>query len=72
MTEPVMNLPVPAIEPDGSVNMLSVVRHEFREWISIRSEVSGTSILVANATHARALAHALTVAANLLDGNPEN
>jgi hypothetical protein len=69
MSDPVMNLPVPYIESDGSVNEISIVRYEFREWISIRN--AGASIVVANATHARALAHALTVAANLLDANPE-
>ena len=71
MSDPVMNLPVPYIENDGSVNEISLVRYEHREWFSIRSGTSDASIIVANATHARALAHALTVAANLLDANPE-
>lgn len=61
-----MNLPIPYIHCDGSVSNLNLVRYESREWFGLQGD-NGQSILVQDATHARALARALTIAADLLD-----
>lgn len=67
----VFNLPVPHIHCDGSVSQLNIVRYANREWLGINTSDRCHGILVQDATHARALARALTVAADLLDANPE-
>ena len=66
----VLSLPVPYIHCDGSVSTLTVKRYACREWFSIDS-IHGGGILVHDAVHARALARALTIAADLLDAGPE-
>lgn len=66
----VLDLPAPHIHPDGTVSTLRVVRYANRDWFGLRDD-TGYSVIVHDANHARALARALTIAADLLDANPE-
>lgn len=60
-----LDLPIPHIETDGSVNELHIAHYEDREWLSICN--SASSIVIASPDHARALARALVIAANFID-----
>ena len=66
----VLDLPVPHIHPDGGVSMIRVTRYACRDWFGL-TEVGGGQLIVQDSTHARALARALTIAADLLDKGPE-
>lgn len=65
-----IKLPVPHIWGDGSVTEMWVARLEYSNTFTLSDE-RGALIVIGDPTHARALARALTVAANHLDSNPE-
>ncbi len=60
------NLPVHHVYPDGSVQEVSVGKHEGRDWLVVRTD--SASIVIADADHARRLAQVLLISASLMDG----
>ncbi len=56
-------LPVPHIYEDGSVSEVFVKHYEGKDFISVRND--NVSILIGSVAQARALARALTIAADL-------
>lgn len=68
--QPALELPIPHIWDDGLVTTLTLKRMEFESNFSLSDGV-GDIIIIGDADHARALARALTIAANHLDNNPD-
>lgn len=64
MADTQFSLPVPHIYSDGSVSTVTVHKYDEHDWVTIRDDVQ--SIIVASPEQARAMARALTIAADLM------
>ncbi len=68
--EIVLDLPIPHIWDDGSVSELRLTRRAYTDCFALHSDRNDAIIIIGSSEHARALARALTIAADRLDRNP--